>query len=269
MLDEARTIPRLAIGVAAARLGDVAAALPRLVAAGVDGAIVAAPDGAEFGARPDSLERVRAAFGGEAVLLQGSLARARAARVGVLLPERGMATAEARRLLGPGLPVARLVGSAPAATAARGADLIVVERAVAGDLAHVRRIVAASWEPALAWCAPVSDAARAAVAAGCEGVVVDWAALEPGRADDALAALAAVLPPSPTRGGEATPITLDGVAMTVEPDTTIADLLADANRPDDVVVRVNGVRLARHRHDDTVVRPGDAIETGAPDSRRR
>jgi sulfur carrier protein ThiS len=50
--------------------------------------------------------------------------------------------------------------------------------------------------------------------------------------------------------------------MDLEPETTIADLLADAGLPDDVAVRINGVRLARRRYDETVVRPADVIETG-------
>ncbi|HET7092899.1 MAG TPA: hypothetical protein VFI22_05455, partial [Thermomicrobiales bacterium] len=118
MFDEGRTPPRLAIGVDGARLSELAAALPRIVAAGVDGAIVAAPGAGANAAWLGDLERVRAAFGAEAVLMHGAIALARRARVGVLLPERGIATAEARRLLGIRLPVGRLVGSAAAATAA-------------------------------------------------------------------------------------------------------------------------------------------------------
>ncbi|HEU5433950.1 MAG TPA: hypothetical protein VFU81_19935, partial [Thermomicrobiales bacterium] len=134
-------------------MGELVAVTPRLVAVGVDGAIVIAPDGGASAAL-DGLERLRAAFGSDTVFLQGPIALARRTRVGVLLPERGVATAEARRLLGTGLPVARFVGSAAAAMAARGADLIVIERAAAADSARMRRIVAASWEPALAWRAP-------------------------------------------------------------------------------------------------------------------
>jgi sulfur carrier protein ThiS len=158
------------------------------------------------------------------------------------------------------LPVARLVGSAAAATAARGADLLVIERAVAVDLAIVRRVAAAGWEPALVWCAPEPDAARARFAAGCEGIVVAWEDVDPRSPADALKRLAAALPPKPSGSGALVPIVFDGASLAVEPDTTIADLLADAGLPDNVVVRVNGVRLARHRYDETATRPGDAIE---------
>ncbi|HEU0116498.1 MAG TPA: hypothetical protein VFQ80_17540 [Thermomicrobiales bacterium] len=263
MLDEPRTAPRLAIGVDLAQIGEAAAMAARLVAAGADGAIVAAPDAGAEPPAPDGLERLRAAFGGGAVLLQGQIATARAARVGVLLEEWGIATAEARRLLGPGLPVGRVVGSAAAATAARGADWIVIERTAADDFERIRRIAAASWEPALAWRPPEPAAARAAFAAGCEGIVVAWAALDSRLAAEALAALAAALPAAPARAADSIAIALDGVATTVEPATTIADLLADAGLPADVVVRVNGVRLARYRYDDTIVRSGDAIDIGA------
>ncbi len=264
MLDDARPVPLLAIGVDLTRLDEMLAVLAPLVAAGVDGAIVAATmDADDEPGGADELARLRAALGGGAILLHGPLALARRAGVGVLLPERGIATAEARRLLGSSLPAARLVGSAAAATAARGADLIVIDRSASGGLMEVRRIVTASWEPALAWCEPTAAAARARFAAGCEGIVIEWDALDPRAPDASLAALAGALPAAATLALAApSPITLDGVTMEVESDTTIADLLADAGLPDDVVVRVNGVRLARRRYDETVVRPGDVVETG-------
>jgi sulfur carrier protein ThiS len=269
-MDSTRTPPRLAIGVDAARLDEMLGALPQLVAAGVDGAIVTASDVRDQPVVRNRLARLRAAFGGGRVLLDGPLAPARTARVGVLLPERGIATAEARRLLEPGAAVARQVGSPAAAMAAVGADLLVVERSAADDLTVVRRIVEASGEPTLAWSLPDPDAARARFEAGCEGIVIAWEALDAAAPGDALPSLVAAAPcPAADERDELISITLDGRPMTVEPDTTVADLLADMGLPEETIVRIGGVRLARRRHDDTLLRVGDAIETGAVDRRDR
>jgi sulfur carrier protein ThiS len=269
-MDPTRTPPRLAIGVDAERLDELLATLPRLLAAGVDGAIVSAPDVRDEVAVRNSLERLRTAFSGGRVLLDAPLALARTARIGALLPERGIATAEARRLIEPGAAVARQVGSPAAASAAVGADLLVVERPISDDLTVVRRIVEASGEPTLAWSAPDPESARARFEAGCEGIVVAWEALDATAPGEALASLAAVAPrPAARERSSVVSIMLDGQPLEVEPETTVTDLLADVSLPEDTVVRIGGVRVAHRHHDQPLLRLGAAVQRGAADRRDR
>jgi hypothetical protein len=96
------------------------------------------------------------------VIVEGSPAVAAAAGAGVLLAERGISTAEARRSLGSGGILGRIVGSPDAATAAAGADFLVVDHPSPTRVA-ARAVVEAAWAPVLA-----------RVSLATKGSAIDW-----------------------------------------------------------------------------------------------
>jgi len=240
-------------------------ALRSLVDAGADAVLVAPGadhDPAVVGRMPDALR-------GElppdiALIIEDSPALAATFGAGVLLAERAVSTAEARRTLGPGNLLGRVVTSNAAAAAATGADFLVV---AAGNV-DPRPIVEAAWAPVLAaFSLPeaVLDGLQSMPAAGIEGVLLRARPDLP--ADELVAATAAVrsvLPPAwfdrtPASTAEPT-ILVDGAAHALVPDTAIADLLADLGRPGAAAVAVNGVQVPRRRWDDTLLAAGDEIE---------
>ncbi len=249
------------------------------VAGGVDAVQVREPDlgAAELA---EVVERVKEAVGGRAaVVVNGNTGVAAGLGVGVHLPERGMATAEARRLVGERL-LGRSVHSVAAATVAAGADYLlaghVFETASkpgrpALGLDGLGRIVEAAWEPVLAIGGITVERVAAVAAAGATGVAVVGAIAEAADPERAAAALRrAVDEAMEAEMGTATvgdgaagvvAIVVNGKPVEVEPETTVTDFLADKGlRPTMAVVELNGRVVARRLYDETVLAGGDRVE---------
>lgn len=220
------------------------------------------------------------------VLIDGDLRVATALGLGCLLPEQGVATAEARRWIGDGRLIGRRVTTAAAAAAAGGADFVVIASAVhlqharhqgevLGSARH-RSIVEATWLPVLALIGGAIAEASAAIVPGAHGVIVDagdvdgidaisplfawlrhkYAADEPRDAGD-----------EPNRVGDhpnAVTAIVNGARKEFEHGTIVADLVHEEGwTGGSVSVTVNGVRVARHRFDETQLRDGDVVEIRA------
>jgi len=258
-------------GVTPDELGEVAAA----VDAGVGGLLVR-PRVGDRAAAHGLLGPLRGLARGRAeLLIDGDLALAAEAGCGLLLAEGGVATAQARRRLGPGALLGRVVTSAAAATAATGADFLAVEiggtglgRARPGvDGAGLRRIVEASWEPVLVAGDFDRVEAADAMAVGAHGLIVGWSTW---RREPGLVAVVARHPvelPSREPGIRSGPaaignvvIVVNGREITTDGDTTLADLAAEAGwSAGSVVVSLNGERIARRRLGEVVPHPGDQV----------
>ncbi len=241
-------VPRLAVAVALGDLPGVEQAVRTAVASGVDSVLLDA--GA---AGPDEAIAGVAAIAGWVdvpVVLAGSPSAASAAGAGALLPESGMSSGEARRMLGPGLPLGREVGAPEVAAVAHGLDFLVVSLDGLGA-PDVRAAVESSWFPVLARVGD-ADGAASAIRAGCEGVIVP---VLPGLA---ISDIAAALPP---RHEAEQTVTLNGDVVPLEPDTSVADLLADAGLSGMGRVTVNGVAIPRRGWDDRLIEAGDRIES--------
>jgi sulfur carrier protein ThiS len=243
-------IPRLLIAAGLDEMAALAPSMPQMVADGVDGLLIFAGSAA-----PEDIERGVAAARSEAaglpLLIAGSPGVAGNLTAGAVLSERGIGSAEARRLLGPGRLLGREVWSAAAAALAEGLDFLVCDLADLGP-EGVLAAVQTSWSPVLVRIASAADA-RAAIRAGAEGVIVPVAAAA------LLREIAACLP---QREVVEQVVTLDGVPTLLEPDTAVTDLLADAGRDDARSVSINGVAVPRRVWDDRLLAPGDVIETG-------
>lgn len=264
--------------------------LPEVVAAAVAGGVDAVhlrePD-LEPAARLDLAERLREVIGPRAALvINGDAAAAAALGLGLHLPERGMATAEARRIVGARPLLGRSVHSAAAAAAAGGADYLLAGHLFPTaskpgrepiGLDGLRRIAEVAWEPVLAVGGIDANRVAAAVAAGAVGVAVIGAIAAAPDPEQAAAELRAAVDEALDRGTEtetmvwaekeasmataAVPLTVNGKPVEVEPDTTVTDFLSDRGlRPTMVIVEVNGTIVARSRYDETLLAAGDAVE---------
>jgi sulfur carrier protein ThiS len=239
-----------------------------LVAAGADALLV----GLDAAADPDLARRAISRLKPDPpptlhILVENSPALAAAVDAGVLLAERGVSTAEARRTLGPGRLLGRVVGSPTAAAAAAGADVLVVEEAATEPQA-LRAIVEAAWVPVLA-SSSVTDfetgnEGPGLVGLGFEGIVLQSGPeTTPSLLASAVAAVRTILPAAwfaSTPAASVAPVILvDGVAHPLPPETAVTDLLADLGRESATSVAVNGVPVARRRWDDTLLAPGDDV----------
>lgn len=193
------------------------------------------------------------------------------------LPEAALATAEARRQIGPRTILGRSVHSPEAATAAIGADYLFAgpvfptsskPGAAPLGLAGLQRVVAATWSPVFAIGGVTADNARDTLRAGAQGVAVIGAiadAADPARAAADLRDAIDEIPGLPMKLvlDEDAPmlIKVNGKDTEVEPDTTVADYLADRGVQDRLVaVELNGTILARRAFDATALVDGDTME---------
>ena len=252
--------------------------LAGLVAAAVAGGVDAVQL-RENDLAPDELtelaSHLKGVIAGRAVLLVNSnLGVAALLGLGLHLPERGIATAEARRQIGNDRLLGRSVHSPAAAAAGIGADYLlaghVFETASKpGDPPlgpdGLARIVAATWSPVLAIGGVTPERVSSVLATGAHGVAVVGAiagATDPERAAAALrAAIDEVMEDEMPTEQTTVPIIVNGKEAVVDPETTIADFLAEKglqNRM--VVVELNGTILARRAFDSTVLGPGDKLE---------
>lgn len=241
-----------------------------LVAAAIDLFAVEIPSNADPALVVEPIRRARRLLPPSTMLLvEGSPAVAADVGAGLLLAERGVSTAEARRDIGRAGPLVRIVSTPAAAVAAIGADLLLAE-GTAATAAGLRSVVEAAWAPVLATVelgeTEADRAIAALVSAGAEGVVLR---LRPdaGAADlgAALATIRDRLPNAWFAAPAAAPeprIAVDGVEHLLLPDTAVADLLLDLGRSDAARVTRNGVVVPRRRWDDTLLAPGDALTIG-------
>ncbi len=193
------------------------------------------------------------------------------------LPEAGIATAEARRAVGSTTIIGRSVHSPAAATAATGADYLLAghvfpSRSKPGTppigLTGFRQIMEATWQPVLAVGGVTVERIPALVAAGAAGVaVIDAIARAPDpRAaaatlrlaiDDAVPDSADATAPAETMVS----LVVNGKPLTIEPESTITDFLADRGLAGGmVVVELNGNVIARRAFDHTFFSDGDQVE---------
>lgn len=240
----------------------------RLLRAGADAIAVEADATVEPALVTTVGKRLRSNLPPEvSVLVAGSPALAGALGAGLLLAERGPATADARRAVPPGAVLARVVTSAAAAAAAVGADLLVAEAPDPESLPPsdlLRAVVEAAWVPVLASLPARPDAIASGLpgllAAGAEGALVRPT---PSAGGEELAASVAAaypllpaewfaLPPVPT-------VRVDGIIVPLLPDTAITDLLADLGRTPKRV-SVNGAIVPHRRWDDTLLAPDDQVQ---------
>ncbi|MBA3415564.1 MAG: hypothetical protein H0U10_10110 [Chloroflexia bacterium] len=201
------------------------------------------------------------------VIVEHSPALAASVGAGVLLAERGVSTAEARRILGPGRLLGRVVGSPISAAAAAGADVLVVE-GPPSEPASLRAIVEAAWAPVLASSQPTVPALvnllPQFVRAGAEGIILRCEPVAtPLMLVPLVSAARALLPPAwfdagPTSKASAV-VVVDGVAHPLPPETAVTDLLADLGRSNATAVALNGVTVARRRWDDTLLAADDDL----------
>ena len=253
--------------------------LPDLVAAAVAGGVDAVQL-RESDLPPAELlnlaNRLREVVAGRAALLVNGDARLAAdLGLGLHLPERGLATAEARRLLGADrLLLGRSVHSPAAAAAAAGADYLLAGHVFATaakpdrpplGLAGLGQIVAATWAPVLAIGGITPDRVAEVMATGATGVAVIGAIAEAPDPERAAAALRQAVDANMEDEMDATPqsvvISVNGKPVEVEPDTTVTDFLADKGlRGAMAIVELNGAILARRAYDSTVFAPGDQVE---------
>ena len=189
-----------------------------------------------------------------AVLLAGSPSVAGALRIGVVLPEHGMGSAEARRELGPGVPLGREIASAAAAALAVGLDFVIVD-AIRLGASGLREVVESGWSATLARVSTV-DEARMSLAAGVDGVVVSL--VDAGTLGEIVALL-------PVREVVAASVLLNDAQVRLEPDSSVTDLLQDAGLEHVASVRVNGIAVLRRAWDDRMLETGDRIETTPAD----
>lgn len=284
MDDSWRAVPRLMLVTDRRR---ARRPLPEVVAAAVAGGVDAVQLREPDLGRDERLAlaaELRELVGGRAtVLVNGDAATAATLGLGLHLPERGMATAEARRIVGAGPLLGRSVHSEAGATAATGADYLMVGHvfptASKPGLAPIgldglRRIAGVAWVPVLAIGGIGVERVAAVVAAGAAGVAVIGAiakASEPERAaarlraavDEALGEEAEVVEAAPAQTAEdaAIRVTVNGKPVELEPETTVTDFLNDRGlRPTMVIVEVNGTIVARSRYDETPLRSGDTVE---------
>ncbi len=272
------TCPRLMFIVDPSNLDD---ALLSLIDAAIDGgcdAIQLRAGGlAPSAMREASIGLQRRVVDRATLVINGHPSIAAGLGLGLHLPEAGMATAEARRLVGPSTTIGRSVHTPAAATAATGADYLLAghvfpSRSKPGapplGIAGFRRIMEASWLPVLAVGGVRVEQIPALVAAGAAGVaVIDAIATAPDPRAAAVAlrsAVDAVLPevgeteePTPTTVS----LTVNGKPVALEPESTITDFLADRGLAGKmVVVELNGKVIARRAFDDTTLAEGDRVE---------
>ena len=204
------------------------------------------------------------------IIVEESPTLATAVGAGVLLAERGISTGEARRHLAPGRLLGRVVSSPEAASAATGADFLVVDPPP-GSATTIRAVVEAAWAPVLARVSldvgAIGDRLAGLIRAGVEGVViVAGEDAEPATIGAIVSAVRAGLPqrwfrPDPLATAE--PIVfVDGLAHPLLPDTAVTDLLADFGRLDARSVSIDGRPLPRRRWDDTLLEPGVQVRIG-------
>lgn len=273
--------------VARVDAGDPAApaTIAASLAAGADGVLLAPRSSDPLPVRRLMVGLRRAPEGGDAAVLvvDGAVEIAVAVGCGVLLAERGVAVAEARRRLGDGPLIGRWVTGAAAAAAAGGSDFLVVpagrmagggEESTALTKEELRRIVAATWAPVLVVVGTDGLEVAAAQAVGVHGIVVDGDSGGDGnrllRRLRPMAGVGSVEAPrsgeSGTDGGATGVIvvTVNGVAMTVEAETTVGDLVSEGGwKAGEVVAAVNGERIGRHRFDEVMVAGGDEVRITA------
>ena len=210
------------------------------------------------------------------LIVNGRPAVAAALGLGLHLPEAGFVTAEARRQIGSGALLGRSVHS-PEAAAAVGADYLIAGHVFPTPskpdepplgLVGLQQIVAATWAPVFAIGGITATNAAAAIKSGAQGIAVVGAigqAPDPARAAaDLRTAIDDLLgPPQPPPLDEDAPmqITINGKETQVEPDTTVADYLADRGFQDRLVaVELNGAILSRRQFDSTHLADGDTLE---------
>ncbi len=259
--------------------------LPELVAAAVAGgvdAIQVREPHLEAAALTTLAMSLREVAGGRAtILINGDAGVAAALGCGLHLPERGMATASGRRVIGDGALLGRSVHSAAAATAAAGADYLLAGTLFATaskpgvapiGLSGLREIVAASWEPVYAIGGIRAERVPEILATGAVGVAVIGAIADADDPERAAASLRAAIDqgtteeamePTTTSDAEAghVPIVVNGKPVAVEPDTSVTDFLADKGlQPAMVIVELNGTIIARRLYDETFFTAGDQVE---------
>lgn len=251
-MDNERDPPRVVLEIELAEVGRLLSQLRAARSAGVEGVLV--PVSGDPAAAIGALRPMAEAPAELVLLVGGSPAVAAALGAGLVLPERGMASSEARRLLGPAALLAREVSTPAVADVASGIDAVVAGPAATGNSAALIRQFAGSAHGPVLWRASDPEAVRLALAGGAEGVVVS--ARGPGGYALAVAAARWL----PERRREPNTVVVDGRPVAWLPDTAVTDLLADLGmRPTRVVL--NRVPLPRSRWDDAVLRPGDDIRT--------
>jgi len=258
--------------------------LPELVAAAVAGgvdAIQVREPHLEAAALTRLVMCLREVVGERAtILINGDAGVAAALGLGLHLPERGMATASGRRVIGDGALLGRSVHSAAAATAAAGADYLLAGTLFATaskpgvapiGLSGLREIVAASWEPVYAIGGIRAERVPEILATGAVGVAVigaiadaddpEHAAARLRRAIDRGATEEAMEPTTSDAPADHVPIVVNGKPVEVEPDTSVTDFLADKGlQPTMVIVELNGTIIARRLYDETFFTAGDHVE---------
>ncbi len=212
------------------------------------------------------------------LLINSNLTAAARLGLGVHLPEAGPSTADARRHVGPGVLLGRSVHSPAAAAAAVGADYLVAGNVFAtpSKPGHpplgpekLRQIVGMTWSPVLAIGGITAARVSEVMVAGAHGVAVVGAiagAPDPAAAAAALrVAVDEAVPEDEmqdnTQGVGPVRVLVNGKDVEVEPDTTVADYLAEKGFHDRlVVVELNGTILSRRTFDSTVLAQGDTVE---------
>lgn len=287
MFDEEKVVPSLIVAFGAHPEGGwTMDRVRRVVDGGVDGILLRIGGVGREEGRRGVLDLVEACGGRAPVLLDGDLRAAAELGLGVVLPERGLATAEARRRLGDRSSIGRRVGSISAAAAAAGADFLVTEPLPARDesgaegigLVGLRRIVETAWVPVLAAVGIEERWVAEAIGAGAHGVIVGGGLLEaeperaagrlravvgrdPGGSDREAATAVGRVEASGAGGDDAVTVELNGERTIVPAGTTVDDLVGERGwRSEAVVVTINRRRLARRRFDGVVLGDGDTVE---------
>lgn len=251
-MDHDPELPRLVVTVPFADVGKVRTDWPSLAEAGSDGLLVDA-GGVPSADLTGPLGGLVAVAGGSRVLLAGPPGAAGEAGSGLLLPEAGMAAAEARRQLRAGSLLGRETATIEAAALVLGVDFLVCAWDVSG--ARARRAIESAPVPIL-WRVGSPDGARTAIEAGAEGVVLDCIE-DPATMVEMLRRVSALLP---NRADVERVVFVDGVPVALVPETAVTDLLADLGITPSRVRR-NGVAVPRRMWDDAVLSPGDVLET--------
>ncbi len=254
-MDDERDIPRLVVEMPAGNAEAILAALPALIERGAEGVLVTA-GGAAPATLVEPVSRIAAAADGLPILLVGPPSVAGEAGAGLVLPELGMASSEARRQIRSGALMGRDVSSIEAAALARGVEFLVGGMAdLGGGGSRIAEAIEAAPVPIL-WRVGGEGEARDAIALGAEGVVLA-SGPDPMSEFDALSSLAALFP---ARTASERTVVLNGAPVPLLPDTAITDMLGDFDL-EPATVRRNGAAVPRRLWDDTLLVPGDVLET--------
>jgi thiamine monophosphate synthase/sulfur carrier protein ThiS len=271
-------LPSLVLALDVDRDDPIDERITRFVLAGADGIVLRRR---RSSARSSAwrIGQIREAIGDRVVLLTDDLEAATTFSLDLVLPERGIATAEARRRIGVDRFIARAVSSPAAATAAVGADLLIAgpiapegSPASAIDPGTFARIVEATWEPVLGISTVGGKDLPALLALGASGVLLDLdvdPTVDEERCRELRQTLDAAAPPTVGEDHDG-PISIivNGETTECDPDATISDLLWDAGlveRP--VEVSLNDRPIARRAFDTTTFALGDRLDFHPLDER--